>query len=129
MQVQSTDPSSVFAASTAPTSSATTTSGSSPAASTNPVSGSSSTPTESMFLQLLVAQLKYQDPTSPQDPTQFVGELAQFSQLEQTLGIRQDTDTMVKDMSAGVTTAPATTTPTATPTTTQSPAATQQLSS
>jgi flagellar basal-body rod modification protein FlgD len=78
-----------------------------------------------MFLQLLVAQLKYQSPSSPQDPTQFVGELAQFSQLEQTLGIKQDTDTIVKDISAAATTAPATTTPTTTPTMTQSPAATQ----
>ena len=74
-----------------------------------------------MFLQLLVAQLKYQDPTSPQDPTQFVGELAQFSQLEQTLGIRQDTDTIAQDLNAAATNAGATTTPTTTPTTNSSP--------
>jgi flagellar basal-body rod modification protein FlgD len=52
--------------------------------------------TQQMFLQLLVAQLKNQDPTSPQDPTAFVGQLATFSQLEQTIAIRQDADTLVK---------------------------------
>jgi flagellar basal-body rod modification protein FlgD len=126
MQVQSTDPSSMFANSTAPVSSSTAGGGASSAASaaSAAAAGSASAPTESMFLQLLVAQMKYQDPTSPQDPTQFVGELAQFSQLEQTLGIKQDTDTIVQDMSAAATTAPATTTPTTTPTTTQSPATT-----
>ena len=47
-------------------------------------------PTESTFLQLLVAQLKYQDPTNPTDSTQFVSQLAQFSELEQVMGIRND---------------------------------------
>ena len=35
----------------------------------------------SMFMQLLMAQLKNQSPLTPMDPTQFVGQLAQFSQL------------------------------------------------
>ena len=56
--------------------------------------GSNSAPTESMFLQLLVAQLKNQDPSTPSDPSQFVGELAQFSQLEQTIQIAQNTTTL-----------------------------------
>lgn len=34
-----------------------------------------------MFMQLLMAQLKNQSPLSPMDPTQFVGQLAQFSEL------------------------------------------------
>ncbi|MBK1656614.1 flagellar hook assembly protein FlgD [Paracraurococcus ruber] len=35
------------------------------------------------FLTLLTAQLKYQDPMKPTDATQFVAQLAQFSQVEQ----------------------------------------------
>jgi flagellar basal-body rod modification protein FlgD len=49
---------------------------------------------ESTFLQLLVAQLQNQDPESPQDGTQFVAQLAQFSSLEQELEMRQDLDTI-----------------------------------
>ena len=40
------------------------------------------------FLKLLVAQIKNQDPTSPTDSTQFVGQLTQYSELEQLIGIR-----------------------------------------
>jgi len=111
MQVQSADPVSMFANSTAPTSSSTANNNAASAASQ--AAGSSSAPTESMFLQLLVAQMKYQDPTSPQDPTQFVGELAQFSQLEQTIGIKGDTDAISQDLS-GVAASSATN-PTTTP--------------
>ena len=46
------------------------------------------------FLKLLVAQIKNQDPTQPSDPTQFLGELAQFSQLDQLIGIRQGVDAL-----------------------------------
>ncbi len=42
------------------------------------------------FLQLLVAQLKNQNPLSPSDGTQFVTQLAQFSSLEQTTQMRDD---------------------------------------
>lgn len=53
-----------------------------------------SAPSEEMFLQLLVSQLQNQDPLNPTDSTQFVSQLAQFSDLEQTIAIRTDTDTM-----------------------------------
>jgi flagellar hook assembly protein FlgD len=43
-----------------------------------------------MFLQLLVAQLRNQDPLNPTDGTQFVGQLAQFQQMESTLNMGQD---------------------------------------
>lgn len=45
---------------------------------------------ENQFLQLLVAQMKHQDPTNPTDSTTFVTQLAQFSQLEQIVAIRGD---------------------------------------
>lgn len=42
-----------------------------------------------MFMTLLVAQLKNQDPLAPQDGTAFVAQLAQFNSLDQLVGIRQ----------------------------------------
>jgi flagellar basal-body rod modification protein FlgD len=60
-------------------------------------------PTEQMFLQLLVAQLQNQDPLNPTDSTQFVSQLAQFSELEQVMAIRTDTDTLVTDASSTTT--------------------------
>ena len=44
------------------------------------------------FLKLLVAQIKNQDPLSPSDGAQFVAQLAQFSDLEQSVSMRQDLD-------------------------------------
>jgi flagellar basal-body rod modification protein FlgD len=56
---------------------------------------------KNMFLQLLVAQLRNQDPMSPSDGTQFIAQLAQYQQLEQSINsgqdiaaIRQDLDTL-----------------------------------
>lgn len=40
------------------------------------------------FLQLLCAQLQYQDPLSPQTDTEFVAQLAQYSQLEELQNLR-----------------------------------------
>lgn len=42
------------------------------------------------FLQLLVAQIKNQNPMQPQDGMQFVAQLAQFSGLEQTIEMRKE---------------------------------------
>jgi len=50
----------------------------------------SASDTESTFLQLLVAQLQNQDPTQPQDGTQFVSELAEFSSVQQQLNMVED---------------------------------------
>ena len=47
-----------------------------------------------VFLQLLVAQLKNQDPLQPQDGIQFVTQLAQFSQLEQSTQMAADLDSI-----------------------------------
>jgi flagellar basal-body rod modification protein FlgD len=53
-------------------------------------SGADKLANEQVFLQLLVSQIKNQDPLKPTDGAQFVAQLAQFSQLEQLIGIRAD---------------------------------------
>ena len=42
------------------------------------------------FLQLLVSQIKNQNPLNPTDGVQFLTQLAQFSELEQMMGMRSD---------------------------------------
>jgi flagellar basal-body rod modification protein FlgD len=42
------------------------------------------------FLQLLVAQIRHQNPLSPMDGVQFLTQLAEFSNLEQLIGVRED---------------------------------------
>ncbi|GLV12365.1 hypothetical protein Heshes_00490 [Alicyclobacillus hesperidum] len=49
---------------------------------------------ENSFLQLLVTQLQNQDPLAPQDNTQMIAQLAQFSALEQMTNVAQ-TDSQV----------------------------------
>lgn len=66
------------------------------AAAGNQTQGSSTTPPlssaaqqeQTQFLNLLVTQLKEQNPLDPQDGTQFVTQLAQFSSLEELVNIR-----------------------------------------
>jgi flagellar basal-body rod modification protein FlgD len=50
------------------------------------------------FLNLLVAQLRNQNPLNPADGTQFITQLAQFTQLEQTLSMKQDLDGIKQDL-------------------------------
>ncbi len=47
------------------------------------------------FLKLLVAQLKYQDPSKPVDSSQFMAQTAQFTQVEKL-------DQMAKDSTAAL---------------------------
>ena len=46
------------------------------------------------FLRLLVSQLQNQNPLSPVDGNQFVSQLTSYSQLEQLIGIHQDTSSL-----------------------------------
>ena len=45
------------------------------------------------FLQLLVTQMKYQDPLNPSSNTEYIAQLATFSQLEQMQNISAMTST------------------------------------
>ena len=49
----------------------------------------SSQVTSDVFLTLLVAQLRSQNPLEPVSPNEFVSQLVQFNTLEQIIGIRQ----------------------------------------
>ena len=67
-------------------------SGTTPPASKTPSDPTARLANEQTFLKLLVSQIKNQNPLNPTDGTQFVSQLAQFSQLEQMIAVRQDTD-------------------------------------
>ncbi len=58
------------------------------AASRPPAAGNKTT--KEMFLELLVAQIKNQDPLNPADGVEFLTQLAQFQQLEQGINMGQD---------------------------------------
>jgi flagellar basal-body rod modification protein FlgD len=64
------------------------------AAATNPSNGSAATPEnpnsvlgQNDFLKLMIAQLQAQNPLEPSNGTEYVTELAQFTQLEQTTNL------------------------------------------
>src|SRR5208337_5134417 len=60
--------------------------------SSNAGSGSTSSADDNMdttFLNLLITELKSQDPTAPMDATQMVGQMVSLNQLDQLIGIHQ----------------------------------------
>jgi flagellar basal-body rod modification protein FlgD len=86
---------------------------------TAPVSGSSGVATNTAttsvdrpdqmdkdtFLKLLVAQMRYQDPSNPTDPTQFMSQTAAFTQVEKLDQLVTQNASIValqKTMNAGV---------------------------
>ena len=50
----------------------------------------------SAFLKLFIAQLKNQDPTQPMDSTQYVAQLATFSQVEQSVQANTKLDSILQ---------------------------------
>jgi flagellar basal-body rod modification protein FlgD len=64
----------------------------------------SSTPSnplgQNAFLQLMMTQLKDQDPLNPSDPTQYLGELAQMTSVEQQTNIAQSMTQSVSEQNA-----------------------------
>lgn len=53
------------------------------------VSNSTATGMDTMFMQLLVAQIQNQDPLNPTDGTEYVNQLAQLSQVQSMEGMSQ----------------------------------------
>jgi flagellar basal-body rod modification protein FlgD len=45
---------------------------------------------KTMFMQLMVAQLRNQDPLNPTDSNEYIAELAQLQQLEQSVNTGED---------------------------------------
>ncbi len=70
------------------------TSGNASSGSTNALS--SLTNNFSSFLNLLMTQLKNQDPSSPMDTNQFTSELVQFSQVEQQITTNSSLTTLIQ---------------------------------
>jgi flagellar basal-body rod modification protein FlgD len=56
------------------------------------------------FLNLLITQLQYQDPTEPVDNTEMVNQMTQFSQLESLTSIDEKLDELTSSLSAATTT-------------------------
>lgn len=53
------------------------------------------------FLMLLTAQMQYQDPTKPMDATQFVAQLASFSNVEQAIKTNNKLDSLLVSQALG----------------------------
>lgn len=47
------------------------------------------------FLVLLTTQLKYQDPLSPMESTEFTNQLVQFANVEQQISVNENLETMI----------------------------------
>lgn len=63
---------------------------------TAPVSNATSGVTLQDFLRILTAQLQYQDPLEPMNNQEFIGQIAQFTQLEQTRQLNERIDSLVQ---------------------------------
>ncbi len=60
------------------------------------IAGAGALASKQTFLTLLVAQIKNQNPLNPADGTEFLSQLAQFSELEQLISIRQELEAIGK---------------------------------
>ena len=76
----------------------------SPAAASTTTQAAPPTPTVNynQFLQLLVAELQYQDPTSPTDPTQYMSQLASFSSVGQQVQTNSTLDSLLSAQAANM---------------------------
>jgi len=83
---------------TVDTSTSTSSATSSPVSQTESSSTGASTLDYNSFLTLLTAQMKYQDPTKPMDSTEFVAQLASFSNVEQGVKMNTKLDSLITSM-------------------------------
>ncbi|MEW6387363.1 MAG: flagellar hook capping FlgD N-terminal domain-containing protein [Thermodesulfobacteriota bacterium] len=74
------------------------TSSSSTSTSTALTSATNSTMGKEDFLQLLITQLQNQDPLNPEDPKDFVAQLAQFTSLEQQINTNSNLENLSKSL-------------------------------
>ena len=54
------------------------------------------------FLQLLVTQMKTQDPTKPMESTEYMAQLASFSQVEQSVQLNSKLDSLLTSSAIGL---------------------------
>jgi flagellar basal-body rod modification protein FlgD len=78
-----------------------TSSSSSATGSTSSTSGTSAADLQNTFLQLLVAQLKNQDPTNPMDSSQMTSQLAQISTVQGISQLNTSLSSLSTQLSAG----------------------------
>jgi flagellar basal-body rod modification protein FlgD len=78
-----------------------TKSASSATSSTGSTTGTSATDLQNTFLQLLVAQLKNQDPTNPMDSSQMTSQLAQINTVSGISQLNTTLTSLATQMSAG----------------------------
>ncbi|GHU62302.1 flagellar hook assembly protein FlgD [Spirochaetia bacterium] len=57
------------------------------------------------FLKILITQLSHQDPTAPMEDKEFIGQMAQFSTLEQMTGMASDFSKLANLLTGGEATA------------------------
>ncbi|MFL9933660.1 flagellar hook assembly protein FlgD [Paraburkholderia sp. RL18-103-BIB-C] len=74
---------------------------SSSTSSTSSTSGTSATDLQNTFLQLLVAQLKNQDPTNPMDSSQMTSQLAQISTVQGISQLNTSLSSLSTQLAAG----------------------------
>jgi flagellar basal-body rod modification protein FlgD len=71
---------------------------SSKSSNTSTLSAKTSTLNYDSFLKLLIAQMQNQDPTKPMDSTEFVAQLASFSNVEQGMQTNSKLDSLMTSM-------------------------------
>ncbi len=75
--------------------------GSTTTADTSSTSASSAVSQE-QFLQILITQLKYQNPLDPLKPDEFLSQLSQLTEVEQLTNIAKNTETMAQNGSGNI---------------------------